>query len=179
MSNLANKFLGKYRNQTYFELLEFNTDLKNEIYIHNSHEFQKKMGSRASLFAEEQDLLNPLPKTRYELAFWKTATVQPGYHISVQGMHYSVPFQYISKKLEIKILSRTIEIYDKDKRICSHARLFGRSGQYSTTPEHMPEKHQKYLEWDDDRFIRWGRSYSNKKHKNNFTAFTFFLWLQY
>lgn len=33
---------------------------------------------------------------------------------------------------------------------------YGRSGQYSTVVAHMPEDHQKYLEWDGDRFRRWG-----------------------
>ena len=40
-------------------------------------------------------------------------------------------------------------------RIASHRRLKGRTGQYSTITEHMPEDHQKYLEWNGDRFRKW------------------------
>ncbi|HJA42811.1 MAG TPA: IS21 family transposase, partial [Candidatus Dorea stercoravium] len=36
--------------------------------------------------------------------------------------------------------------------------LHGRSGQYSTVMEHMPPDHQKYLEWNGDRFRRWADS---------------------
>jgi len=45
-------------------------------------------------------LLAPLPATRFELSDWKTATVQFNYHISVDGMLYSVPYEYIKKKVD-------------------------------------------------------------------------------
>lgn len=159
VGKFANMLLGKVRNQTFFTIEEFNDVLEGYLESYNTHQFQKKMGSRASFFAEETDLLAPLPKTRYELATWKTATVQPNYHIAVQKMYYSVPFQYISKKLQVKMTSTLVEVYDNDKRICSHLRLTGRDGQYRTEIEHMPDSHQEYLKWDEARFIRWASSY--------------------
>jgi len=36
--------------------------------------------------------------------------------------------------------------------------LYGRDGQYSTVAEHMPPNHQKFLEWDGDRFRKWAGS---------------------
>lgn len=53
---------------------------------------------------------------------------------------------------------QTIEIFYNHNRIASHRRLYGRFGQYSTITEHMPEDHQKYLEWNGDRFRRWADS---------------------
>jgi len=103
--------------------------------------------------------LPPWPKQGYELATWRTATVQPNYHVAVHKMFYSVPFQYISKKLQVKTTRSMVEIYDGDTRICSHLRLEGRSGQYRTRPEHMPDKHQKYLQWDEKRFMNWAAQY--------------------
>ena len=44
---------------------------------------------------------------------------------------------------------------NKAIRIASHRRLYGRKGQYSTVTEHMPADHQKYLEWNGDRFRKW------------------------
>ena len=41
---------------------------------------------------DEKPLLAPLPTSRFELSDWKTATVQFNYHISVDGMLYSVPY---------------------------------------------------------------------------------------
>ena len=104
---------------------------------------------------EEKPLLAPLPATRFELSDWKTATVQFNYHISVDGMLYSVPYEYIKKKVDVKVTDTTIEIFYNHNRIASHRRLKGRSGQYSTITEHMPEDHQKYLEWNGDRFRKW------------------------
>ena len=95
------------------------------------------------------------------MAIWKIATVQPNYHISVNGMYYSVPFQYIRQKLDIKLSSSLVQIFQRDKRIASHPRLFGRLGQYHTITEHMPEKHQKALEWSADRFLTWAEKYGD------------------
>ena len=100
-------------------------------------------------------MLAPLPATRFELSDWKTATVQFNYHISVDGMLYSVPYEYIKKKVDVKVTDTTIEIFYNHTRIASHRRLKGRTGQYSTITEHMPEDHQKYLEWNGDRFRKW------------------------
>ena len=148
VNQVANNLLGKVRNQTFFTLKEFNQVVQAHITGFNTHAFQKKTGSRSTLFQEEKDLLTPLPKMRYEMAIWKIATVQTNYHISVNGMFYSVPFQYISQKLDVKITSNLIQIFQKEKRIASHQRKFGRPGQYSNVVEHMPDKHQKALEWD-------------------------------
>lgn len=165
VNNVANNLLGKVRNQTFFTLDEFNLAIQEHVEVFNTHAFQKKMGSRATMFREEIDLLTPLPKLRYEMATWKIATVQPNYHISVDGMFYSVPFQYISKKLDVKVTSSLIQVFEKNKRVASHPRLWGRTGQYSTVKEHMPTKHQEALEWDEERFLTWAQKYGPATHK--------------
>ena len=103
-------------------------------------------------------MLAPLPATPFELAEWKQATVQFNYHIAVDKMYYSVPYQYIKDKVDVRMTETTIEIFYHHNRIASHRRLHGRSGQYSTVTEHMPPDHQKYLEWNGDRFRRWADS---------------------
>ena len=70
-------------------------------------------------------------------------------------MLYSVPYAYIGKKVDVRVTESMIEVFYKQDRIASHRRLKGRPGQYSTVPEHMPPDHQKYLEWDGDRFRKW------------------------
>ena len=92
-----------------------------------------------SLFLEEEKpLLAPLPATRFELAEHRTATVQFNYHVAVDKMYYSVPYQYIKDKVDVRITDTTIEIFKDHRRIASHRRLYGRPGQYSTVLEHMP-----------------------------------------
>ena len=60
--------------------------------------------------------------------------------------------------LEFTFSSQPIEIFFNHSRIASHRRLYGRPGQYSTVTEHMPADHQKYLEWNGDRFRKWADS---------------------
>ena len=70
------------------------------------------MGSRQKLFLEdEKPLLMPLPATRFELAEHRTATVQFNYHIAVDKMYYSVPYQYIKDKVDVRVTDTTIEIF--------------------------------------------------------------------
>ena len=144
------------RNEQFFSLAELNRAIREKLEQFNRRLFQKKEGSRLDLFLEdEKPLLSPLPATRFELSDWKTATVQFNYHISVDGMLYSVPYEYIKKKVDVKVTDTTIEIFYNHNRIASHRRLKGHPGQYSTITEHMPEDHQKYLEWNGDRFRKW------------------------
>lgn len=125
---------------------------------YNEKPFQKKEGSRKGLFdLEERTFLLPLPRTRYENAFWRSFTVQFNYHICVDGNFYSVPFSFIGKKVDVRETNSVVEIFDNGNRIASHARLLGCKGKYSTSAIHMPEKHQKFLEWDGDRFRSWAR----------------------
>ena len=144
------------RNEQFFSLYELNEAIREKLTAFNARKFQKKECSRLSLFlGEEQPLLAPLPATPFELCEWKKATVQFNYHIAVDKMYYSVPFQYIREKVDVRVTETTLEIFFNHDRIASHRRLYGRLGQYSTVIEHMPEDHQKYLEWNGDRFRRW------------------------
>jgi hypothetical protein len=69
---------------------------------------------------------------------------------------YSVPHVYIGKQIKIIYDSTEVEIYLGLQRIAIHRRSYRRYG-YTTLPEHMPEKHQRYMEmrgWDADYFIK-------------------------
>lgn len=156
VGNISTWITAALRNEQFFSLYELNRAIREKLEAFNARLFQKKEGSRISLFlAEEQPLLAPLPTTPYELAAWKKATVQFNYHISVDRMLYSVPCEYIKRKVDVRITETTIEVFFNHNRLCSHVRLYGRPGQYSTIVEHMPEDHQKYLEWNGDRFRKW------------------------
>ncbi len=156
VGKISTWIIAALRAEQFFSLAELNRAIREKLEPFNSKLFQKKDGSRLSLFlGEEKPLLAPLPATRYELADWKQATVQFNYHISVDGMLYSVPYEYIKKKVDVRVTDTSIEIFYNHNRIASHRRLTGPPGQYDTILEHMPEDHQKYLEWNGDRFRKW------------------------
>lgn len=164
--NLVGRWIvASLRNQKFFSLRELNEAIRAKLVEYNNAEFQKKEGSRQSLFSEEKPLLLPLPATRFELADWKVATVQYNYHIAVNNMYYSVPYNYIHRKVNVRITQNTIEIFFNGTRIAFHKRLTGRLGQYSTVSEHMPEKHQQYLDWNGDRFRKWAKTFGPSTEK--------------
>lgn len=155
VQNITTAILGHLRNRQFFSFDELNKAIRTELEKFNADSFQKREGSRRSVFEEEEkDYLKPLPEHDFELSQWKTATVQLNYHIAVDKMNYSVPYEYVGKKVEVKVTKSKIDVYYKSTLICTHRRLYGRKNQYSTIIEHMPKNHQLYT-WNGDRFKRW------------------------
>ena len=166
VGNISTWIVAALRNEQFFSLAELNASVREKLEEFNKRDFQKKEGSRSSLFHNEEfPFLLPLPATPYELADWKQATVQFNYHISVEGMLYSVPYEYIKRKVDVRITEKIIEVFYNHNRIASHKRLFGRKGQYSTIVEHMPPDHQQYLEWNGNRFRKWAELIGPNTHK--------------
>jgi transposase len=152
---LSTWIIAALRNRQFFSLWELNEAMRQKLADFNRKPFQKKPGNRESAFAEELPFLISLPANPFELSTWKIATVQLNYHIAVDKINYSVPYEYIKHKVDVRLTQRLVEVFNKGKRIASHKRLYGHSGQYSTTLEHMPEKHRQYTQWNAERFVRW------------------------
>lgn len=156
VGNVSTWIIAALRNRTFFSLHELNQSVREKLREFNEKPFQKKQGSRRSEFSEnEKEFLLPLPAVPYELASWKIATVMFNSHISVDKQNYSVPYEYIRQKVDVRMTKSTIEVFYAGSRICSHPRLHGRSNQYSTVSGHMPENQQKYVEWTSERFVSW------------------------
>jgi transposase len=147
--------LAKLRNHTFFSLVDLNREIRKLLQVLNSHSFKKLPGTRQSWFEEiDRPALKPLPASPYELAYWKKATVHLDYHVEVEGYYYSVPHTLAKKKLDIRYTQSTVECFYSNKRVASHLRKVPR-GRHATVKEHMPLNHQKYLEWNPERFKRW------------------------
>lgn len=156
VGNLTSYIIAKLRNRQFFDINELNVAIRKELDKFNRDAFQKKDGSRYSVFMEEElPFLQPLPKYPYEYAQWKVATVQLNYHIAIDYQNYSIPYEYVKKKVDVRYTKSMIEVFYKGTRICTHKRLYGRRGQYSTVVDHMPANHQLYSEWDSARFLKW------------------------
>ena len=79
--------------------------------------------------------------------------------LTADKKYYSVPYRYYSEsmkngskkiKAEVYYTSDNVEIYFKGERIAVHKR--DPEKRYNTNPEHMPQKHQRYLErWNPER----------------------------
>lgn len=155
VGNISSYILAAIRNQKFFTLGELNGAIRERLHAFNHRPFQKKDGSRATWFAQERASLLPLPRNPFELAEWRTATVAFNYHISVDEQYYSVPFEYIKRRVEVRLTRSVVEVFFEGSRVCSHVRVHGRRGQYSTQQAHMPPDHQQYLQWNGERFRKW------------------------
>ncbi len=147
--------LARLRKQTFFTLTDLNQEIQRLLPALNNKAFKKLPGSRKSRFEElDRPALKPLPASDYELAYWKKATVHLDYHVEVEGHYYSVPYALVKKQLDIRYSQKTVECFHSGKRVASHVRS-GQQGRHTTVKEHMPLKHQKYMEWTPERFKRW------------------------
>ena len=156
VGKLTTHIIARLRDRKFFSLQELNQAVWKQLDVFNHRDFQKKDGSRYSVYTwEELPFMNPLPAMPYEYAVWKTATVNINYHIAHNFQNYSVPYAYARKKVNLRITKSLVEVYYHGTRVCSHRRLNGRKGQYSTSSDHMPPNHQLYGEWNSDRFRRW------------------------
>jgi transposase len=155
VQNVERQILAPLRHRTFFSLAELNQALRERLAEHNERPFQKLPGSRQSLFETlEKPALKPLPPTRFEFATWKKAQVHIDYHVEVEGHYYSVPYQLVRQKLDVRLTAGAVECFRKGRRVASHPRSF-QKGRHTTTPEHMPKSHREYLEWTPERLVRW------------------------
>jgi transposase len=159
VGNISTWVIAAIRNRRFFSLGDLNEAIWEKLYDFNEKPFQRKPGSRLSAFLEEErEYLQPLPASRYELAVWKKLMPGFNYHISTDKHFYSVPYEYIRHELDVRITNMTVEVFYEGHRVCSHPRIHGKPGQYKTVPEHMPQKHKNYTEWNAGRFISWAES---------------------
>ncbi len=147
--------LAPLRNRTFFSLSELNEAIREKLEALNNRPFQKLETTRKILFETlEKPVLKPLPVHPYVFAQWKKARVNIDYHIEVDHHYYSVPYQLVHEKVDVRFTDSSVEIFFKGRRIASHRRTY-RQGAHTTLREHMPKSHQRYLEWTPSRLIRW------------------------
>lgn len=162
---ITNYLFGRFRNRKFFSFDELNKAIKEKIDDFNNQKFQKREGSRNSIFEEEEKgFLKPLPLTPFEICTYKIAKVNIDYHISIDKMNYSVPCSYVGQSVEVKMSDNTIKIYYKGTKIAEHNRLKGRKNQYSTIEDHLPEEH-KLFKWNGERFRKWALSIGKNTHE--------------
>jgi hypothetical protein len=71
-------------------------------------------------------------------------TVQRNYHVQLSEDHlyYSVPYQYVGKKVKVLYDNRVVEIYLDTERIALHVRK-PHCKAYTTLADHMAPHHQR------------------------------------
>ena len=147
----------KLRNRVFYSIEDLNSAIFKLLEEYNGKPMQRIKLSRTELFNEvEKSVLKPLPLNLFEFRMYARLTVAFNYHIflSKDKHYYSVPFQYIKKKVEVRYNDSEVEIYYDNVRIASHKRSYKANG-YTTNKDHMPPHHKFYASWSPEKFLSW------------------------
>lgn len=148
--------LARLRHQTFFSLAELNTCIAALLQDVNNRPFKQLSGTRQSWFDSiDKPALAALPKHAYEYTDIKTVKVNIDYHVQYDDHLYSVPHHLVGERIEVHASHDLVTLYFHNKAVASHARRY-RPGM-STTPEHMPTKHQKHQSWTPGRLMNWAK----------------------
>lgn len=150
------------RNEVFHSLKALNEAIVRQLALFNNRPYQKREGTRRGLFdTYERPQMRPLPPDLFELKKITQAKVQRNYHILLgeEKNYYSVPWQYVGKKVEILYTRQTVEIYLESKRITTHTRSIVGKQQYRyvTKDEHMPTDHYEWKQskgYDSAYFLK-------------------------
>jgi len=146
------------RDELFYNIDQMNEAIDHQLSIHNEKLFKLKDYSRHQQFKKvEESLLQPLPEASFVIKHKVVAKVQKNYHITLgeNYHHYSVPYQFIGKKVSVVYDTDIVEIYYQHKRIALHKRNY-RKHDFSTMGTHMPQGHQHFFEqqgWTPTYFL--------------------------
>jgi transposase len=80
-----------------------------------------------------------LPASDCEFAEWRLARDGVDSHVEIEGFYCSVPHALIRVQVDVRITSRTIEVFHHAKRVAAHQRRYG-GQRHGTDPDHMPRQ---------------------------------------
>lgn len=151
--------IGAMRDESFASLDELNERVMLWLSEHNKALFQKRDGSRVTVFeAEERPMMTPLPAVAYEVCTWEGGRkVQSNCHVSYRNNWYSAPAGSIGRRVDLKVSDHTVEIWDGGTRVSTH-RLFppGSANQWSTNAGDVAGL-VEWQPWDRARVMDWAR----------------------
>ena len=148
--------LARLRHTTFYSIVQLNNAINELMPLYRNKKMKRLGVSRQELFDTiDKPALKPLSANEYEYKELKLLKVSIDYHIQLEYVLYSVPYQLIHKKVEVWFSTKMVSIYFEGKEVATHPRLYKR-GTYSTQKAHMSSAHQKYLEWSPGRIMNWG-----------------------
>ena len=133
------------RQREFTSLQQLNEAINQQLYLLNNKPYKNTAYSRWYFYdTHEQALLKPLPSEPFSPKKVVVLTVQRNYHVQLSEDHlyYSVPYQYVGKKVKVLYDNRAVEVYLNTERIALHLRK-PHCKAYTTLADHMPPHHQR------------------------------------
>lgn len=108
---------------TFSSLEELNTAIHVSLLDFNEKVMAGREMSRKEMFLQgEKDYLRPLPVKRYVVKDRKLMTVGKNSYVSLFKHHYSVPKEYVGRRMTILYDADTVEIYCGMNLVATHDR---------------------------------------------------------
>lgn len=133
------------RNREFTSLTVINTALHEQLLLLNNKPYKNTAYSRCYYYEQqERGLLKQLPSQSFAPKKVVLLTVQRNYHVQLREdcVYYSVPYQFVGKKVKVLYDRRVVEVYHDNSRIALHVRT-PNGKAYTTVDEHMPPNHQR------------------------------------
>jgi len=157
--------LASLRHRVFYSLADLNRAIRELLEKFNDKPMQKLPKSRRQLFHElDKPNALQLPQKPFEYREWLFPTVAFDYHIEVDKHYYSVPWALAAQEVSVRLTENTVEVFHKRDRVALHQR--SRTPRlYTTEPEHMPQAHQKHVEWNPTRLYKWAEKIGPSTHQ--------------
>ena len=152
------------RDRKFFSIAEAKAAVREKLDELNHRPFKgSRAGCRLTAYEqEEKAFMQPLPIHAYEPSVWLSPKVGCDYLVSDGLNKYSVPYDLIGEKVDVKLTKNVVEVFYKQSRVAVHVRLEKGQRDPVVKPEHMPEAHRKYLGYNDEEFSKWAHSVGPK-----------------
>ena len=152
--------LAALRSRKFFSVEEAQDAVAEKLEELNDRDFKKRPGSRREAYLEEEkEFMQPLPSEPYESAIWSPDLKVGNDYLVSDGMNkYSVPYDLIGEKVNLRLTPNTVEVFFRGNRVTIHPR----SKVYLRDPvmksEHMPLEHRMYLNYNEKEFTDWANT---------------------
>ena len=125
--------------RVFTSLDDLNTAIIEQIHeINHRTPFRGESRSRWDWFIEQERAeLRALPAQRWETVIWRNARVHRDWHIQLDTIKYSVPYDYAGRDVEVRIIGSQLDVLADRQVIASHQVGTTRNA-YVTDPAHAP-----------------------------------------
>lgn len=129
----------------FHDLSSLNEAIGTSLAVFNDRKMSGRDHSRRELFEEvEKDYLQPLPALRYQMKSRKSVTVLKNSYVVLNKHHYSVPAEYIGKRVDIIYDSETLQIFHGLKLATIHQRDDTPYAYTQKESHNLPGRHGSY-----------------------------------
>ena len=129
---------------------------------------------------EEKNLLLSLPKNPFSVPSVSTREVYRDCHVYIDYCYYSVPYEYVGKRVDINVANKIVKISFEGKEVAVHE-MAQRKGEFKTNESHYPRyknitgtdyqklyqnKMAKIGEYAEDMFLKLLEEQKNSWHQS-------------